>query len=283
QIFVANGSNEGLQALMLAYGGHGRTALTFEPTYALHGHISRITGTSVLHQPRDADFAIDPVSATKFIEAEQPDVVFLCSPNNPTGLAEPPDLIRAVVAAAPGIVVVDEAYGQFAEFSAATLLAENIPLVVARTFSKTWAMAAARLGYLIAPSWLVAELEKVILPYHLDALSQVAGQIALRFDAEMHERVALLTSERERISAAIAGLGCEVWPSEANFVLFRPGEADSDAIWQSLVDQSVLVRNCSSWPSLDGCLRVTVGTAQENDRFLEALDTALSTQGGGRG
>ncbi len=282
RIFAANGSNEGLQALMLAFGGHGRRALTFEPTYALHGHISRITGTTVLSQPRRADFSIDPESAIDFIGAEQPDVVFLCSPNNPTGVVDPPELIRAVVEAASGIVVVDEAYGQFADFSAVTLADEAIPLVVARTFSKTWAMAAARLGYLIGPSWLVAELEKVVLPYHLDALSQVAGQIALRFESEMHQRVAVLTSERERISSAIADFGCQVWPSEANFVLFRPSETDSDAIWQSLVDQSVLVRNCSSWPSLDGCLRVTVGTTQENNRFLAALDKALSSQGGGR-
>ncbi len=282
QIFVANGSNEGLQALMLAFGGHGRSALTFEPTYALHAHISRITGTTVHQQSRDADFAIDQAAALDFIGAEQPDVVFLCSPNNPSGLPESPALIGAVIAAASGVVVVDEAYGQFAEFSAATLLEDDIPLVIARTFSKTWAMAAARLGYLIAPAWLVAELEKVILPYHVDTLSQVAGRIALRFDDEMQERVALLTAERDRISVGIAQLGSHVWPSQANFVLFRPAAGRGEAVWQSLVDQSVLVRNCSTWPGLAGCLRVTVGTAAENNRFLEALEISLADQGGVR-
>ena len=159
-----------------------------------------------------------------------------------------------------GLLVVDEAYSQFAPWSALELVADDVPLVVTRTYSKTWSMAAARLGYLIGPSWLVAELDKVVLPYHLDALKQAAGLIALDYVDDMERRVSILTEERGRIDAALRELPCEVWPSAANFILFRPTEADADAVWQALVDRSVLVRNCSGWPGLSGCLRVTVGT-----------------------
>jgi histidinol-phosphate aminotransferase len=137
-------------------------------------------------------------------------------------------------------------------------------------------MAAARLGYLVGPSWLVAELEKVVLPYHLDTFKQAAGRVALRFEDEMERRVASLVEERGRLTAALADLPVDVWPSGANFVLFRPRERDGDDVWQQLVDRSVLVRNCASWPRLEGCLRVTIGTRDEDDRFLTALTEILT-------
>jgi len=209
-------------------------------------------------------------------------VVFLTSPNNPTGLVEPVERVEQLLAAAPGLVVVDEAYAQFAEWTALDLVDEARPLVVTRTFSKTWSMAGARLGYLIGPSWLVAELDKVVLPYHLDAVKQIAGRLALRYSDEMNARVEQLVAERERITAALAELAVEVFPSGANFVLFRvradagPDPVpDGRAVWQGLVDRSVLIRDCSSWPRLDGCLRVTVGTPGENTRFLTALAEVL--------
>jgi histidinol-phosphate aminotransferase len=180
------------------------------------------------------------------------------------------------VAALPGLLVVDEAYGQFAPWSALELFDEDVPLVVTRTYSKTWSMAAARLGYLLAPTWVVAELEKVVLPYHLDALKQAAGTIALDFLDDMEARVSYLTEERGRVDAALRDLPCQVWPSAANFILFRPLERDADEVWQALVDRSVLVRNCSGWPGLTGCLRVTIGTGDEDDRFLEALREVLT-------
>ncbi|MGB9346639.1 MAG: aminotransferase class I/II-fold pyridoxal phosphate-dependent enzyme, partial [Ilumatobacteraceae bacterium] len=181
---------------------------------------------------------------------------------------------------APGLVVVDEAYAQFADWSALDLVAEDRPLVVTRTFSKTWSMAGARLGYLIGPTWLVAELDKVVLPYHLDAVKQIAGRLALRFSDDMNDRVEHIVAERERIVAALADLPVDVFPSGANFVLFRvrPGVLDGRAVWQGLVDRSVLIRDCSSWPRLDDCLRVTVGTPEENDAFLEALSGVLALQ-----
>jgi histidinol-phosphate aminotransferase len=276
QVFAANGSNEVLQTLCLAYGGPGRVAATFEPTYALHGHIARITGTGVATGERREDFALDLDEVRRVLATDRPAVTFLCSPNNPTGMVDPPDVVRTVAAEAPGLVAVDEAYGQFAPWSALELVDEDRPLVVTRTFSKTWSMAAARLGYLVGPSWLVAELDKVVLPYHLDALKQAAGVAALAFGDEMRARVAGIVEERGRVAAALGEMAVDVWPSGANFVLFRPRERAGDAVWKDLVERSVLVRNCASWPRLEGCLRVTIGTPAEDDAFLSALAEALA-------
>lgn len=277
QVFAANGSNEVLQTLLLTYGGPGRRAAVFEPTYALHSHLARITGTEVVEGDRAADFTLDLAEVDRVLTADAPDVVFLCSPNNPSGRVEPRNVVEHVAATAAGLVVVDEAYGQFADHSALDLLGEERALVVTRTFSKTWSMAGARLGYLIGPTWLVDELHKVVLPYHLDVFKQLAGRVALRFVDEMEERVATLREERGRLVARLADLDVDVTPSDANFVLFRPRRVDADVVWQRLVDRSVLVRNCASWPRLEGCLRVTIGTEPEDDRFLSALEEALST------
>jgi histidinol-phosphate aminotransferase len=147
--------------------------------------------------------------------------------------------------------------------------------VVTRTFSKTWAMAGARLGYLVADAAVVRACEAVVLPYHLSAQTQVAGLLALRHVPEMEARIALITEERGRLSAALSDLPVDTWPSDANFILFRPRDRDADEVWRSLLEQSVLIRNCASWEGLRGCLRVTVGTAEENDRFLNALKESL--------
>ena len=276
QVFVANGSNEVLQTLSLTYGGPGRTVAVFEPTYALHAHIARITGTGVAEGERAADFSLDLAEVRRVVTDAQPAITYLCSPNNPTGMVETRETVEEVLGLVPGLLVVDEAYGQFAPWSALELVNDDTPLVVTQTFSKTWSMAAARLGYLVGPTWVVAELEKVVLPYHLDSMKQAAGIIALRYRREMEERVAQLTEERGRLEAALRELPCDVWPSGANFVLFRPRTVDGGDVWQQLVDRSVLVRNCSSWPRLDGCLRVTIGTTDEDDRFLDALREILT-------
>ncbi len=277
QVFVANGSNEVLQTLCLTYGGAGRTVLTFEPTYALHAHIARITGATVATAERRADFTLDEARVDRALDRFAPDITFLCSPNNPTGLVESRSVVERVIARAPGLVVVDEAYGQFAPWSALSMIDDSVPLAVVRTYSKTWAMAAARLGYLVAPGWLVAELEKVVLPYHLDAMKQAAGRLALRFEPEMRARVQEVIDERKRLVAALSELDVDVFPSGANFVLFRPRSQDAIALWQGLVERSVLVRDCSSWPRLQGCLRVTIGTTDEDDVFLSALIDVLES------
>ena len=278
QVFVANGSNEVLQTVLLTFGGAGRTAAVWEPTYALHSHIARLTGTDVIVGERAADFSIDLDECRRVIAGARPQVSFLCSPNNPTGVVDPESTVRAVlemVEAVDGLLVVDEAYGQFAPWSADVLIDETTPLVVSRTFSKTWSMAAARLGYLVGPAWVVAELDKVVLPYHLDAFKQLAGTMALDFVDDMDLRVARLVAERERLVARLAELDVDVWPSGANFVLFRPCSVPGRTVWERLVDRSVLVRDCSSWPRLEGCLRVTIGTPDEDDTFLTALEEAL--------
>jgi histidinol-phosphate aminotransferase len=278
-IFPANGSNEVLQSLLLAYGGPGREAAVWEPTYALHSHIAKVVGTTVVVGERDDAFEIPDSEIDRIFDRHRPSVAFLCSPNNPTGIVEPESVARRVLELARErdcLVVVDEAYGQFAPWSATELIADDQPLVVTRTFSKTWSMAAERLGYLVGPSWVVDQLFKVVLPYHLDALKQAAGVLALQHVDEMEERVARLVEERGRLVKGLQELEVDVWPSGANFVLFRPRNKDGAAVWNDLLDRSVLVRNCASWPGLDGCLRVTIGTVEEDDAFLDALGSALA-------
>ena len=276
EVFCANGSNEVLQCLLLAFGGTGRRALVFEPTYALHSHIARITGTELVRGARRPDFLVDLAEAEGMLAEKHPDVTFVCSPNNPTGRAEPAETVLAISAAAPGLVVVDEAYGQFSPWSALGLRgAEQPGLVVTRTFSKTWAMAGARLGYLVADPAVVAACEAVVLPYHLSTQTQLAGLLALRHVSEMEARVTLINEERGRVAAALGELAVESWPSEANFILFRPSGRGADEVWKALLERSVLIRNCADWDGLEGCLRVTIGTAEENDRFLHALEESL--------
>ena len=281
QVFVANGSNEVLQTVLLTFAGPGRTVATFEPTYQLHGHIARLTGATVVEGERAADFTLDLAEVHRVLGAHSPTVTFLCSPNNPTGVVDSESDVKAtldLVAAGPnpGLLVVDEAYGQFADFSALGMVNDDVPLVVSRTFSKTWSMAGARLGYLVGPTWVVDELDKVVLPYHLDAAKQIAGRLALRFVDAMEERVQFIVSERERLSAAMGRLSIDVVPSGANFILFRPQGRGGREVWQGLLDRSVLVRDCSGWPRLADCLRVTVGTAAENNRFLDALSEVMA-------
>ncbi|HEV8064200.1 MAG TPA: aminotransferase class I/II-fold pyridoxal phosphate-dependent enzyme [Acidimicrobiales bacterium] len=286
EIFCANGSNEVLQCLNLAYAGPGRSVLVFEPTYALHAHISRLTGGQVLEGARDDRFLVDVEGALALLARVagergpgEPALTMLCSPNNPTGRSEPPATIEALAGAAPGLLVVDEAYGQFAAFSALQLLGTHRRAVVVRTFSKTWALAGARLGYLVADREIVAACEQVALPYHLDAIKQAAGRLALRYGAEMRARIAGLVEERGRVTAGLSDMGVTVWPSDANFILFRVPGHEGPAVWRELVEASVLVRDVSGWPALAGCLRVTLGTPDENARFLAAMSTITSPAG----
>jgi histidinol-phosphate aminotransferase len=275
RIFCANGSNEVLQTLLLTYGGHGRTVVTFEPTYALHSHIARTTGTEVVVGGRRPDFTIDPDAARALIAEARPTIVFACSPNNPTGTVDPTETIEALLDATDGLVVVDEAYGEFAPRTALDLVRDDGRLVVARTYSKVWSMAALRLGFAVAPPWLVEELEKVVLPYHLAAPTQIAGRVALEWGDEMADRVGRLVGERGRVLAALEQVqGITAFPSGANFILFRV-DGSGRTLWERLVQRGVLVRDCSGWPGLAECLRVTVGTAAENDAFLDALSASV--------
>ena len=281
QVFVANGSNEVLQTICLTFGGSGRTVATFEPTYAMYQQIARTTQCKVIEATRDSQYRVALSEVEKVVARDHPNIIFFCSPNNPTGTPERLEVIEGALKISDGVVVVDEAYGQFADFTALDLLRGDEAadsLIVTRTFSKTWSMAGARLGYCVAPSWMLPEFEKVVLPYHLDSVKQIAGRVALRFYGDMEERVAKLGAERDRITEALTLMGLDVWPSQANFIMFRttPCSLGGDYVWQRLVDQSVLIRNCSNWPGLADCLRVTLGTENENNIFLEALKEALA-------
>ena len=276
RLFCANGSNEVLQTLLLAYGGPGRRALMFEPSYVLHAHIARVTGTGVLTGERGPGFRLDAAEAARLVAGEGPEVVFLTTPNNPTGMVEPRETVEALLDAlgGNGLLIVDEAYAEFSSWSALDLVAEDRALVVVRTYSKIWSMAAFRLGFGVGPAWLVDDLMKVVLPYHLSVPTQVAGTVALDFRAEMEARVRAIVGERERVFAALAGMdGVEPFPSGANFILFRT--EDGHEVWKALLNAGVLVRDFSRWPRLDGCLRVTIGRPEENDAFLAALTDVL--------
>ena len=278
RLLCGNGSNEVLQTLLLTYGGAGRRALVFEPTYALHAQIARGTGTGVIAGERRADYAIDPEDAVAVVRRQQPAVIFVCSPNNPTGTVETRETVEQlarVAADAGAVLVVDEAYGEFAPHSAIDLVSDDLPIAVVRTYSKVWSLAGLRLGFAVAPAWMIAELEKVLLPYNLSVPTQVAGAIALDFASEMEQRVASLVEERGRLFAALAATeGIDVCPSGANFLMFRVA-GDAHELWKRLLACDVLVRDFSSWPRIEGCLRVTVGTPEENDAFLAALGEAL--------
>jgi histidinol-phosphate aminotransferase len=274
QIWAANGSNEILQQLMQAFGGHGRTALGFEPSYSMHPIIARTTGTSWLDAGRDADFGLDAGRAVTRIREAAPDLVFLTSPNNPTGTALRPEVIEAVCAAAPGMVVVDEAYAEFARAgtrSALTLLPDFPRLVVTRTMSKAFALAGARVGYLAADPAVIDALLIVRLPYHLSALTQAAARAALRHSGELLGKVAELRAERDATADWLRGSGLQVADSDANFVLFG-GLRDRRAVWQGLLDAGVLVRETGP----PGWLRVTIGTPAEMTAFRAALTGVLA-------
>ena len=274
QTWAANGSNEVIQQLCQAFGGPGRTALGFDPGYSMHPLIARVTCTGWVSGARNEDFGLDPGRAVRAVTEHQPSLVFLTSPNNPTGTSTPLDVIEAVCDAAPGLVVVDEAYAEFARTgtpSALALLPGHPRLVVTRTMSKAFAMAGARVGYLAAAPEVVEKLLLVRLPYHLSAVTQAVARAALALAAEPLATVELLRTERDELVAWLRGRGLAVADSDANFVLF--GEfGERHQVWQDLLDQGVLVREVGPprW------LRVTVGTPEEMAAFRSALDTVLT-------
>ena len=277
QIWAANGSNEILQQLLMAFAGAGRTAMGFEPSYTMHRLIALATGTGWIDGHREDDFTLNTEAVVAEVTQAQPDVVFLTSPNNPTGTALDLSVIEAVYDACVGIVVIDEAYAEFARDgvpSALTLLPGRPRLVVTRTMSKAFSMAGLRLGYLAADPELVECLLLVRLPYHLSELTQSAARVAIRHAPELLRTVGKLREERDRLVQELTALGCEVIPSDANFVLFGglPGKnADQTVTWQGLLDRGVLIRDVG----LPGWLRVTAGTEAENDAFLIALREVL--------
>jgi histidinol-phosphate aminotransferase len=265
-VWAANGSNEVLQQIMQAFGGPDRSAVGFEPSYSMHPIIAAGTRTEWLPSPRRADFAVDVDAAVVALRERAPDITFLTSPNNPTGQSLEPAELAALIDAAPGMVVVDEAYAEFSDRpSAITLLGTHgRKLIVSRTMSKAFAFAGGRLGYLAAAPAVVDALQLVRLPYHLSSLTQAAARAALRHADATLGSVALLRAERDRVVAALAATGYDVVPSDANFVLFGRF-TDAPRAWRAFLDRGVLIRDVG----IPERLRVTIGTPEENDTFLQ--------------
>ena len=276
QVWAANGSNEVMLQLLQAFGGPGRTAVSFAPTYSMYPEYARdaMTGWVVGH--REEDFSLDVDHARAVIAEHRPAVVLLPSPNNPTGTALPPATVREVaeaVAAVGGVLVIDEAYGEFRRTgtpSALELLPTTPNLVVSRTMSKAFALAGARLGYLAASEEVCDALRVVRLPYHLSAVTQAVALAALRHREELLGRVDDLRAERDLTVAWLREQGLEVADSDANFALFGRF-ADRHAVWQGLLDRGVLIRETGP----DGWLRVSIGTPEEMVAFKDALSEVM--------
>lgn len=266
-VFVANGSNEVLQTVLVAWGGPGRRMLVAEPTYGMYRQIARLTRTEVVPGRRRADGTIDPAS---FATASE--LVAICQPNNPTGQLEPADVIEGAVRLEERLLILDEAYADFAGLGPASIIAPHVVRV--RTLSKAFGLAGLRLGYLVGDPELVEVCFAACLPYHVDALTQTVALAALGDAAVVAERATTLVAERERVRTRLGGLVARVWPSATNFLLFDPG-APARQVWEGLLARGVLVRDASSWPGLTNTLRVTIGTSAENDAFLEALEEVL--------
>ncbi|KUI40326.1 histidinol-phosphate transaminase [Mycobacterium sp. GA-2829] len=275
-LWAANGSNEVLQQLLQAFGGPGRSAIGFVPSYSMHPIIADATRTEWLQALRADDFGLDVDIAVREIETHRPDLVFVTSPNNPSGQSVPlDDLRRLLDVMTTGVLILDEAYGEFSSQPSGVALIDEYPtkLVVSRTMSKAFAFAGGRLGYLVAAPAVIDAMLLVRLPYHLSVLTQAAARAALRHADDTLASVATLVAERERVANTLSQLGFRVVPSDANFILF--GEfADAPATWQRYLDEGVLIRDVG----IPGYLRTTIGLAEENDALLAASSRLVETE-----
>jgi len=278
QVWAANGSNEVMLQILQAFGGPGRTAVSFAPTYSMYPEYARDAMTTWVAGRRHEDFSFDFDEASRLIEEHRPSVILLPSPNNPTGTALPHDVIGQLCAMTDGVVVIDEAYAEFRRAgtpSALELLPEHRNLLVTRTMSKAFALAGARLGYLAAAPEICDALRVVRLPYHLSAVTQAVASAALRHADELLGKVEELRAERDRTVDWLVAQGFEVAPSDANFVLFGRFD-DRQALWQGLLDRGVLIRVTGP----EGWLRVSIGTAAEMTAFKDALRQAIDKEEG---
>ena len=274
-LWAANGSNEILQQLLQAFGGPGRSAIGFVPSYSMHPIISDGTRTEWLETARAEDFSLDIDAAVAAVSERKPDVVFIASPNNPSGQSVSLSDLRRLLDVLPGIMIVDEAYGEFSSQPSAVALVRQYPtkLIVTRTMSKAFAFAGGRLGYLVATPAVIDAMLLVRLPYHLSSVTQAAARAALRHADDTLGSVAILIAERERVTTALTRMGFRVIPSDANFVLFGQF-ANAAATWQRYLDAGILIRDVG----IPGYLRATTGLADENDAFLKASAQIAATE-----
>ena len=284
-VWAANGSNEVMLQILQAFGGPGRTVVSFAPTYSMYHEYARDTNTRWVQGDRREDFALDLYEVEATLRGERPSVLLLASPNNPTGTALPLEDVKRILAVAEGtgpliegepsstIVVIDEAYGEFrrAGTPSALELLETAPhLVVSRTMSKAFGMAGLRLGYMTAAKGIIDAVMLVRLPYHLSALTQAAALAALRHSAELRAQVASLREERDRLVGRLRAMGLNAVDSDANFVLFGVFE-DREAVFRALLDRGILIRVVGP----QGWLRVSIGTPEETAAFVTALEEII--------
>ena len=276
RVWPANGSNEVLQQLFQAYGGPGRTALGVRPGYSMYPELCRTSHTRYVQMDLDDGFRLTPAVAAEGVAAHDPDLIVLPTPNNPVGTLIGHDTLRVLHDRSRALLIVDEAYVEFADDGVPALrLLDELPrMVIVRTLSKAFRLAGLRLGYLLGPAWVVEDLQKVRLPYHLDAITQMAGIVAVEQEESFLEHRGRIATERRRVVAALADVdGVEVFPSDANFLLLRTARSD---LFGGLLAHGVLVRDFSTQPRLEGCVRVTIGTRAENDAFLAALAAVMA-------
>jgi histidinol-phosphate aminotransferase len=277
-VLVGNGGDEIILDVVLAWGGPGRSLVDLPPTFAMYGIDAHMTGTEIIEVPRLADFDVDGEALMRAIEERDPDIIVVSNPNNPTGTMAPETLLIDVLAATDALVLVDEAYFEFSRQTMRPHMERNPNLAILRTFSKAFSLAGLRAGYLLANPEVIRELTKVRQPYSVNRFTQVAASLAFRermvFEAGVRDTIRV----RDRLLHGLANLpGIEIFPTEANYVLFRVAQAS--AVWRDLLhDHSVLVRDVSRTPGLEDCLRVTVGSEEEIERFLGAMDEIMASK-----
>jgi len=271
-IVAGNGSNELIQALLMVTIGEETRVLINEPTFALYRQIATVLGGDVIGVSLNAEFGFDVDALGNAVRDLQPEVTIVCSPNNPTGCALSDDDLHSLLESANGLIAVDEAYHEFAEQSVVPLLRRHENLVVLRTFSKAMAMAGLRTGYLLAAPELAREISKAVLPYNLNAVSQIAAEVAVEmYEDELRPLVRRIIAERERLYEALSRIsGLTPVRSLANFILVRSA-IDPEQVFAELINQDILIRDVSSYPMLSDCFRLSVGTPEENDFLLESL------------
>ena len=272
-IIAGNGSNELIQALLMVTIAAGKTVVISEPTFALYRQVATVLGGEVESVSLNAGLQYDSEALQRIVEQRQPDVTIICSPNNPTGCVIDEVCLRTLLQTSRGLVVIDEAYHEFAEHSVVPLLAEHENLIVLRTFSKAMAFAALRIGYLLGSPDLVREIRKAVLPYNLNAFSQIAAEVAVEnYESELRPLVRNIISERERLFAELSKIN-GLYPvlSKGNFMVVKSA-SDPTRIFADLLKRDILVRDVSSYPMLREYFRVSVGTPDENDRLLKALN-----------
>jgi histidinol-phosphate aminotransferase len=272
-LWAANGSNEVLQQIFMAFGGPGRKAITFSPTYSMYSLIAQSTDTEYTEVSRDSRYELTVDLVVAALKKHKPDIVIICSPNNPTGTPVDLAVIEAAYAATDGILVVDEAYAEFSlnENSALSLLAGRERLLISRTMSKAFSFAGARVGYLAADPAVCDAMRLVRLPYHLSALTQAAAEAALTHSRRMLATVANIRDQRDRLYVALQDIGLDPYRSDANFILVG-GISNPEQTWQALLDRGILVRNVG----IPNTLRITAGTEAETTAVIEAITEILS-------